>query len=87
LTTINYYDEIKSEPSGGTLETVFHSLADRVQYDSQLGFDPLLKDLIGGKSDTKTVMNTQSFLGYDSKYLKKFVGPFIMVWMDRWMDE
>ena len=80
LSSINFYDEIKSDPSGGTLETVFHSLGDRLQYDSKLGFDPLLKDLIGSKSETKTIMNTQSFLGYDNKYVKNFVGPFIMVW-------
>jgi hypothetical protein len=33
LTKVRIYDEINSEPSGGTLETVFHSLNDRYAQD------------------------------------------------------
>jgi len=43
LEQIDFYDEINAGPSGGTMDTVFHSLGDRVKYTSQCGFDPLLK--------------------------------------------
>ncbi len=43
LEQIEFFDEINAAPSGGTMDTVFHSLGNRVKYTSQLGFDPLLK--------------------------------------------
>ena len=54
LEQIEFFDEINAAPSGGTMDTVFHSLGNRVKYTSQLGFDPLLKMggavAIGGSS-------------------------------------
>lgn len=74
---VRIYDEINSAPSGGTLETVFHTLADRVKYKSLLGFDPLLKTVAGEKSQNKIVVKNQTSLGY-RKEQRRWVGPFVM---------
>lgn len=42
LQSINFFDELSSAPSGGTIATVLHALTNRVKYKSQIGFDPLL---------------------------------------------
>lgn len=77
LVEINCYDEIRASASGGTYATLFHSLEDRVIYKAALGFDPLLKNLEGKKSDNKFSVKNQSFLGY-SKEFGAYVGPFVM---------
>lgn len=77
LGSIRFYDEINSAPSGGTLATVFHSLAGRSKYKSQLGFDPLLKTVAGSQSSNKFSLKVQGSLGY-SKERRRWVGPFVM---------
>mmetsp|Transcript_13301 Transcript_13301/g.21775 ORF Transcript_13301/g.21775 Transcript_13301/m.21775 type:complete len:498 (-) Transcript_13301:1833-3326(-) len=77
LVKVDIYDEANSGPSGGTLATVFHSLEDRVRFKPMLGFDPMLKTVLGSKSDNKTPGNNQNFLGYSSS-INKWVGPFPM---------
>lgn len=77
LVKVELFDEANSGPSGGTLATVFHSLEDRVRFKPMLGFDPMLKTLLGSKSENKTQGNNQNFLGY-SNTISKWVGPFPM---------
>ncbi len=77
LTEINIYDEARGSASGGTINTIFYSLENRVQYSSKLGFDPLLKALSSSKSSNKMVINNTMFLRY-SKQFKSWCGPFIM---------
>lgn len=77
LTAVNVFDRANSGPSGGTLATVIHSLKDRVRFKPMLGFDPMLKTQSGRMSETKTVANNQSFLGY-SRHERAWVGPFAM---------
>jgi hypothetical protein len=69
LAEVKIFDEILAGPSGGTLETVFHSLENRfsflffffvyflrVQVKTTLGFDPMIKTIIPNtKSGIKTV--------------------------------
>lgn len=83
IAEVHCYDEIRADASGGTFATIFHSLGQRVQYKSLLGFDPLLKTTTGdfcdekGKSTASFVSKNQSSLGY-SKEFKHWVGPFVM---------
>jgi len=77
ISEIRFYDEINANPSGGTMDTVFHALGNRQVYKSGLGFDPLLKTTSGQKSDAKFSVKNQSFLGYSSEY-QSWVGPFVM---------
>jgi len=77
LQEVHFYDEIYSEPSGGTLETAFHVLSNREQYRSSLKFDPFLKTLQGTKSESKLVVKNQALLGYANE-CKSWVGPFVM---------
>ncbi|KAJ1415215.1 Saccharopine dehydrogenase-domain-containing protein [Ochromonadaceae sp. CCMP2298] len=77
LVEVSFYDEINSAPSGGTMDTVFHSLGNRVKYISKLGFDPLLKSALGSQSSNRLVSKTQSVLGWSKEY-KAWVGPFVM---------
>jgi hypothetical protein len=58
LVEVKCFDEIRAEPSGGTLDTVFHSLQGRVQVKASLGFDPMIKTTSGQKSNNKTVITT-----------------------------
>ena len=78
MTTVSFYDEINSYPSGGTLDTVFHSLKNRTHYKSMLDYDPLLKTRNGSKSDMKLITKNTTYLTYD-RITQRFVGPFIMV--------
>lgn len=85
LAEVHCYDEICAEASGGTFSTVFHSLAQRVQYVSRLGFDPLLKTTSGdlcddkGRSTAVFVTKNQSSLGYATEFKSgAWVGPFVM---------
>jgi len=89
LAEVHCYDEICAEASGGTFATVFHSLAQRVQYTSKLGFDPLLKTspgdncetTSGGASKSTAIFSAknQSFLGYSAEFKEgAWVGPFVM---------
>jgi hypothetical protein len=55
LDKVSFFDYIRSAPSGGTMATVFHSLADRTIYKSTLGYDPLLKNANGEKTENKLV--------------------------------
>eukprot|EP01035_Chromulina_nebulosa_P018353 gene18352-24046_t len=64
-------------PSGGTMDTIFHSLTNRVQFKSSLGYDPLLKTLDSVKSTNKLIVKNVSFLNY-SKEHKSWTGPFVM---------
>jgi short subunit dehydrogenase-like uncharacterized protein len=83
LECVSFYDEIDSAPSGGTMDTVFHSLGDRTKYTSRLGFDPLLKTAAPAPasghqpSSNRVTSQTQSFLGYSKEY-GAWVGPFVM---------
>ena len=77
LVSVDLFDQANSGPSGGTLATVFHSLEDRVRFKPMLGFDPMLKTLLGSMSGNKTQGNNQNFLGYSSA-INKWIGPFPM---------
>eukprot|EP01034_Spumella_vulgaris_P029233 gene29233-36247_t len=78
---IHFYDEINMIASGGTLDTVFHALLNRVAYKSSLGFDPLLKTTTGEKSTTKITPQNVSFLTYSTEF-QSWVGPFVMaMWL------
>jgi len=87
LESISFYDEINAGPSGGTMDTVFHSLGNRVKYHSRIGFDPLLKtaapaSLVDGMrkhepSANKVISKTQQWLAY-SKEFGAWTGPFVM---------
>ena len=87
LDSISFYDEINAGPSGGTMDTVFHSLGNRTKYKSQLGFDPLQKSTAPASlengverhspSSNKVISKTQQWLSY-SKEFKAWTGPFIM---------
>ncbi len=74
---MHFYDEINANASGGTLDTVFHALGDRVEYKSRLGFDPLTKSPSGEKTANKFITANQSFLGYSAE-AGAWVGPFVM---------
>lgn len=86
LMEVHCYDEICAEASGGTYATVFHSLANRVKYESKLGFDPLLKTTAedccndqGGMSTSSFSVNNQTTLGFASEFKGgSWVGPFVM---------
>ncbi len=71
------YDEILADASGGTLDTVFHSLSNRVVYKSRLGFDPLVKQLNGSKNDSHYTVANETFISY-AKDIKRWVGMFVM---------
>jgi len=67
LARVDFYDDIKSAPSGGTLETAFgimfgkESKAKKSDAQKALGYDPLLKLADGGASDySVTVRNVGS---------------------------
>lgn len=81
LDRISFYDEINASASGGTMDTVFHSLGSRVKYTSQLGFDPLMKTAAPGPdhqpSTNRVISKTQQWLGYSKEY-GAWVGPFVM---------
>lgn len=77
LEQVSFFDYIRSDPSGGTLATIFHSLSARVLYKSTLGFDPLLKTLQCTRSDCKLSSKNQAFLGFANK-IQSWVGPFVM---------
>jgi hypothetical protein len=51
IAEVHFYDEIRSAPSGGTMDTVFHALGNRTKYKAECGFDPLLKTLLGESSN------------------------------------
>ena len=87
LTKVDCYDEILGAGSGGTFATLLHSLSGRVQYKSQLGYDPLMKPADGmpatakGASVSSTDPKNQSILSYNKKALGglgAWVGPFVM---------
>mmetsp|Transcript_14431 Transcript_14431/g.21686 ORF Transcript_14431/g.21686 Transcript_14431/m.21686 type:complete len:500 (+) Transcript_14431:98-1597(+) len=77
LTEVKCFDEINAGPSGGTMETVFHSLDNREKVKTGLGFDPMLKTLLGTVSTSKTVVKNPMSLGY-AKEVQSWVGPFLM---------
>lgn len=78
ITEINCFDEVRADPSGGTMATIFYSLTNRERYESRLGFDPLLKEAgTDTKSENKLISKNQTFLGY-SKEFQAWVGPFVM---------
>lgn len=78
LCKIDFYDEIRAEPSGGTLSTAnLYLFGDMRIPKSSLGFDPLLRRIDGDCSDSKISTNNQSYLGYSSQF-KAWVGPFFM---------
>eukprot|EP00211_Chloroparvula_japonica_P002742 CAMPEP_0119143678 /NCGR_PEP_ID=MMETSP1310-20130426/34669_1 /TAXON_ID=464262 /ORGANISM="Genus nov. species nov., Strain RCC2339" /LENGTH=503 /DNA_ID=CAMNT_0007135323 /DNA_START=40 /DNA_END=1551 /DNA_ORIENTATION=+ len=81
---VSCFDEIRSSPSGGTLDTIFHSLDNRVKLRTHLDYDPLLHLPSGdasGENDRKSPCSTTaknaSFLGYSS-VINKWIGPFVM---------
>lgn len=86
LVEIKAWDEIKGSASGGTLETVFESVNNRQKLNTSLKFDPLMKFRAGDgsaavASDSKTVSNNQSFLGYRKDALQgkgRWTGWFVM---------
>ena len=87
LVSVSFYDEILAGPSGGTMDTVFHSLGGaRKQYVSLLGFDPLLKTAAAGTaagaavaSGNRVEARTQRWLGYSAEHEGgAWVGPFVM---------
>eukprot|EP00053_Salpingoeca_punica_P009205 m.82470 g.82470 ORF g.82470 m.82470 type:complete len:484 (+) comp14920_c0_seq1:129-1580(+) len=77
LKEVALYDEIFGELSGGTLQTIFTSLFDRKPAPAALGFDPLIKDADGKRSENKLSAKNQKFLGYNQQF-KSWVGPFVM---------
>jgi len=67
LTTIKYFDEMKGEPSGGTLESILEIVSDvsAMLKTSELGFDPLLKKYGSKeKSSSSTSNGLQMILNY-----------------------
>jgi len=77
LKKVQNFDEVLSAPSGGTIETMFHSF-NLQKKKSKLGYDPLFK-LNGSqeRSEYKIKNRLPRFLGYSS--LKKcFTLPFAM---------
>ena len=83
LKEVRFYDEIRSSPSGGTLDTIYHSLQDRVKVQSNLKFDPLLllpSSPVAGpsrESEYKTTAKNAKFLSYSAER-GAWVGPFVM---------
>lgn len=63
ITRVDMYDDIKSGPSGGTLETAFGIMfgKDKAKAKSELPFDPLLKDGEGASACTTQARNVGSF--------------------------
>ena len=82
ITEIRCYDEINGHVSGGTLDTILHSLSNRIKYKSASGFDPLLKTADGTKSDTVFRSKNASFLGYSHEN-SSWTGPFVMAAVSR----
>ena len=64
LVKIHFYDEIRANASGGTLETAFHILQNRVVYKSLLGYDPLLKGINGEQSPNRISAKNEVFLNF-----------------------
>jgi len=68
LKSIEFWDDIKSSPSGGTLETAFGIMfgaegkIKKSEEQKALGFDPLTKSLDGSQSTCKTSAQNVSFL-------------------------
>ncbi|KAJ8601505.1 hypothetical protein CTAYLR_006732 [Chrysophaeum taylorii] len=67
LKKVEFYDELRSLPSGGTLETAFGILAGRAR--AKTAFDPLLRHE-GAKATHKTIARNVNALDFSSK------GPF-----------
>lgn len=77
LTEVHCYDEILASASGGTMKTVFTALANRRHYKATLGFDPLLKNNQGLKSECTLKPDVQVATTY-SKEHGHMVGFFFM---------
>jgi len=89
LTEVRFFDEQVGALSGGTMETIFESLENRVRYVAKLGFDPLLKSppslgvppadesKANLKSNYKTDIHNQSTVSY-SRIFQRWVGPSLM---------
>lgn len=78
LKRIQFFDEMAGAASGGTLETLFESMAHPESKKNNLGYDPLLK--VPGTKDKAAVglsSKNQSFLGYSS-FHKSWVGPWAL---------
>jgi len=78
LKRIQFFDEMAGAASGGTLETLFESMAHPESKKTTLGYDPLLK--IPGTKDKAAVglsSKIQGFLGYSSLH-KTWVGPWAL---------
>eukprot|EP00461_Guttulinopsis_vulgaris_P000502 UN00502 len=75
--SITVYDNIVGSLSGGTLLTMLNSLSDRQKYVAKLGFDPVLADKDGKKSQYDLKNNSATYLGWDDK-AKTWYGPFVM---------
>lgn len=56
LKTVDFFDEIKSQPSGGTLETAFGIMFGPAKKKKVFGFDPLLRKADGSKASAKTTI-------------------------------
>jgi len=78
LKKVQFSDEMASAASGGTLETLFESIAHPESKKTTLPFDPLLK-LVGTKDKGPVGLkaNNQMLLGYSNTH-KAWVGPWAL---------
>lgn len=76
IAEVHFYDEIRSDPSGGTMDTVFHATGNRIKYKAVCGFDPLVKTDLG-QSANKLIAKNTSMLSYSAER-RKWIGPFFM---------
>jgi len=80
ITKVSIYDEIRSAPSGGTIETLFNSLETPHVHKSSLGYDPLLKASDGTTSTAGQGVEGKlhGYLpGYSSEF-GRYTGAFVM---------
>ena len=81
LKEVRCYDEIKGSASGGTLETVFHSLENRSRRKPLFGFDPLMLEGFSKDSPKESSYQTKrknpSFLSYAPEF-RCWTAPFVM---------
>jgi len=76
LKSVRFYNEMNLGPSGGTMATVKHHLANPPG-KSTFKFDPLLKTLDGKQSESNTINANPMFISYNREY-NGWVGPWVM---------
>ena len=77
LKSVQCYDYIKAEASGGTIATILMIIFGTTKYQSHIKYDPLMHTAEGDQSKAKTRFDLVKYLSYD-KQEKTWTAPFVM---------